>query len=140
MSGLVRVTVLTSGATAEVVIPSVVALAEVVPDLARSVGVLAAATAPAGYRLESPPGHPLRLDATPAEHGLGDGAVLVVRPGLSDEPPSHYDGVLPLQTSRWAGRLTRWPSARRRGWPWRRAAGWPGAARRRPSAPGVPTP
>ena len=121
MSGLVRVAVVAGRARAEVVLPSLVPLAEVVPDLAVSVGLLDAATAPSGYRVETQHGRLLRTDTGLAAQGVDDGAVLVVRPRPVDEHASRYDGILSLPAAR---RLWRWP--RRGGW-------WRGAARRTPS-------
>ena len=133
MTGLARVTVTAAEVTAELVVPTAVPLAEIVPDLARSVGLLDAVTACSGYRVEAPPGHSLGLGTTLAGEGVGDGAVLVVRPGLSDLPASPYDDVLSLPRRRWLPRLVT-PSVRRLGRPRRRADGSPGAVRRTSSA------
>lgn len=117
MSGLVRVTVAASGVKATVVLPAAVPLVEVVPDLARSVGLLDAATAPSGYRVETQHGRLLVADTGLAVQGITDGAVLVVRPEPGVRPACRYADVLS-------------PPAGRRPWRWpRRGGSSPGAAR-----------
>jgi hypothetical protein len=139
MTGLLRVTARAADVTTELLLPAAVPLAELVPDLARSVGLLDAVTACTGYRVESPPGRCLGLDAGLAAQGVDEGATIVVRPGLGDQPRSAYADVLSLPRR---GRLSRFgpPSVRRHGRSRRRAGGWPGAARRTPSGRGARAP
>lgn len=128
MNGLMRVSAVAAGDLVELVVPSAVPLAEVVPDLADSVRLLDPERAPSGYRVESGLGRVLALDASLADQGVRDGDVVVVRPGVAEEPASPYDDVLS-------------PFRPRRSWPWRlRDAGWPGAARRTSSGRGGPAP
>ena len=132
-------TVTAADVTAELVVPSTVPLAELVPDLARSVGLLDAVAACTGYRVESPRGRLLGLDIGLDTQGVGEGAVLVVRPGLADRPPCPYDDVLSLPRRGWLSR-SGLPSVRRRGRSRRRDGGWPGAARRTSSERGARPP
>jgi hypothetical protein len=128
VSALVRVTVVGAAVTAELVVPAGVPLAEVVPDLARSVGLLDAETVHAGYRVETEHGQLLTPDAGLAAQGVPAGAVLVVRTGGDEGPLARYDDVLTTLRAR-------------RSWPWRRrGARWPGAARRTSSGHGARAP
>jgi len=61
--GLVRVTVTSGTRRVDLVLPGAVPVAELVPELARSVGVLDAATAYGGYRLVTQQGRELVGDA-----------------------------------------------------------------------------
>ena len=61
-SGLVRVTVASGTRRVDLVLPGSVPVAELVPELARSVGLLDAATVYGGYRVR----HPGRTPSSPA--------------------------------------------------------------------------
>jgi hypothetical protein len=62
-SGLVRVTVASGARRVDLVLPGSVPVAELVPELARSVGVLDAVTVYGGYRLVTQDGRELAGDA-----------------------------------------------------------------------------
>ena len=64
-SGLVRVTVSSGTRRVDLVLPGAVPVAELVPELARSVGLLDAATVYGGYRR----GHRRRAASSPATPG-----------------------------------------------------------------------
>ncbi len=108
MSGFVWVSVRGPDLTAELAIPADLPLAEVLPDLVQGAGLLDAATACTGYRVETDAGSALLGGASLADQQVVDGAVLRVRPRLRDLPPSPYDGVLPVTRPRWFGRVSAW--------------------------------
>lgn len=93
-SGLVRVTVTSGTRRVDLVLPSAVPVAELVPELARSVGLLDAATVYGGYRLVTQDGRRLDHDAGLAIQGVEDGGVLAVTAGYREEPPRVYDDVV----------------------------------------------
>jgi type VII secretion integral membrane protein EccD len=92
--GLVRVTVTSSTRRVDLALPGAVPVAELVPELARSVGLLDAATAHAGYRLVTPDGRVLAANSALTVQGVEDGAVLTVVAGVDDAPPRGYDDVV----------------------------------------------
>jgi hypothetical protein len=77
-SGLVRVTVTSGTRRVDLVLPGAVPVAELVPELARSVGVLDAATVYGGYRLVTQDGRELVSDAGLTIQGVDDGGVITV--------------------------------------------------------------
>ncbi|MCW2765201.1 MAG: antigen [Nocardioides sp.] len=93
-SGLVRVTVASGSRRVDLVLPGAVPVAELVPELARSVGLLDAATVHGGYRLMTPGGRELASDAGLIGQGIEDGRLLMVRAGVDDRPPRVYDDVV----------------------------------------------
>ncbi len=90
-TGLVRVTVTSATRRVDLALPSAVPVADLVPELARSVGLLDAATAHEGYRLVTPAGHILAADAGLLGQGVEDGGVITVAVGVDDPPPPVYD-------------------------------------------------
>ena len=62
-SGLVRVTVTSGTRRVDLVLPGAVPVAELLPELARSVGLLDAATVYGGYRLVTAEGRELASDS-----------------------------------------------------------------------------
>lgn len=92
-SGLVRVTVASSTRRADLVLPGAVPVAELLPELARSVGLLHATTVHGGYRLVTREGRELRADAGLTSQGVEHGGVLTVAAGADDAPPRVYDDV-----------------------------------------------
>jgi type VII secretion integral membrane protein EccD len=97
-SGLVRVTVASGTRRVDLVLPGAVPVAELVPDLARSVGLLDATTVFGGYRLVTPEGRELAGDAGLIIQGVEDGGLLTVTAGIDDPMPRVYDDVVEAMT------------------------------------------
>jgi type VII secretion integral membrane protein EccD len=97
-SGLVRVTVASGTRRVDLVLPGAVPVAELLPELARSVGLLDAATVYGGYHLVTPDGRELAADAGLVMQGVEDGGLLTVTAGIDDEPPRVYDDVVEAMT------------------------------------------
>lgn len=97
-SGLVRVTVASGTRRVDLVLPGAVPVAELVPELARSVGLLDAATVYGGYRLVLPDGRRLALDSGLISQGIEDGGVLTLSAGVEEPTPQVYDDVVEAMT------------------------------------------
>ena len=97
-SGLLRVTVTSGSRRVDLVLPGAVPVAELVPELARSVGLLDAATVYGGYRLVTPDGRALASDAGLVVQGVEDGGILAVSAGVDEQPPRVYDDVVEAMT------------------------------------------
>lgn len=97
-SGLVRVTVASGTRRVDLVLPGAVPVAELVPELARSVGLLDASTVYGGYHLVTPEGRQLATDAGLVLQGIEDGGILTVTAGVDDSPPRVYDDVVEAMT------------------------------------------
>ena len=97
-SGLVRVTVASGARRVDLVLPGAVPVAELVPELARSVGLLDPATVYGGYRLVTAEGRELATDAGLIIQGVEDGGLLSVAAGVDDDPPRVYDDVVEAMT------------------------------------------
>ena len=97
-SGLVRVTVASGTRRVDLVLPGAVPVAELVPELARSVGLLDAATVFGGYRLITAEGRELAGDSGLIIQGIEDGGLLTVTAGIDDLPPRVYDDVVEAMT------------------------------------------
>ena len=93
-SGLVRVTVASGTRRVDLVLPGAVPVAELLPELARSVGLLDPATVYGGYRLVTAEGRELAGEAGLVTQGVEDGGLLTVAAGVDDEPPRVYDDVV----------------------------------------------
>lgn len=114
-SGLVRVTVASGSRRIDLVLPGAVPVAELVPELARGVGLLDAATSYGGYHLLAPDGRRLSADAGLILQGIEDGAVLTVGAGVDDTPPRVYDDVVEAMADAVERELRPWsPAAGRR--------------------------
>lgn len=87
---LLRITAVSGGRRSDLVVPGGVAVAELVPDLARAVGLLDPAAVYAGYRLLAR-GRPLRPDRGLREQGVEDGALLAVATAADPVVPAHDD-------------------------------------------------
>lgn len=113
--GLVRVTVTSSTRRTDLVLPGAVAVAELVPELARSVGLLDVVTVPGGYRLLTLGGRILATDVGLTSQGVQDGSVITVAAGVDDAPPRVYDDVVEAMADTVERELQPWdPSAARR--------------------------
>jgi type VII secretion integral membrane protein EccD len=97
-SGLVRVTVTSGTRRVDLVLPGAVPVAELVPELARSVGLLDASTVYGGYRLVTAEGRRLAADSGLTLQGVEDGVTLTVTAGIDDDPPRVYDDVVEAMT------------------------------------------
>ncbi|HRD60785.1 MAG TPA: EsaB/YukD family protein, partial [Nocardioides sp.] len=93
-SELVRVSVSSGTRRVDLVLPGVVPLAELVPELARGVGLLDAATVHGGYRVVTAQGRLLSLEAGLISQGVVDGGLLVVGAGIDEPPPRCHDDVV----------------------------------------------
>ena len=114
-SGLVKVTVTSGTRRVDLVLPAAVPVAELVPELARSVGLLDASTVYGGYRLVAQDGRQLANDAGLSIQGIEDGGVLTVAAGVNDEPPRVYDDVVEAMADVVEHELSPWePAAGRR--------------------------
>lgn len=90
---LVRVTAVAGARRSDVAVPGGVAVAELVPELARAVGLLDPAAAYAGYGLQLR-GRRLQPDRGLDEQGVDDGALLVVTSGADRPAPMTHDDLV----------------------------------------------
>lgn len=97
-AALVRVTVASGSRRVDLVLPGAVPLAELVPELARSVGLLDAMTVHGGYRVLTAEGRLLGTDAGLVVQGVEDGALLTVTTGVDEPAPRVYDDVVEAMT------------------------------------------
>lgn len=97
-TALVRVTVASGSRRVDLVLPGAVPLAELVPELARSVGLLDPMTVHGGYRVLTAEGRLLGTDAGLVVQGVEDGALLTVAAGVDDPAPRVYDDVVEAMT------------------------------------------
>lgn len=110
-SGLVRVTVTSGNRRVDLVLPGAVPLAELLPELARSVGLLDPATVHGGYRVGIADGRRLALDTGLTLQGVEDGGLLTVTAGVDDPVPRVYDDVVEAMTDVVEGDLSPWQPA-----------------------------
>jgi type VII secretion integral membrane protein EccD len=114
-SGLVKVTVTSGTRRVDLVLPAAVPVAELLPELVRSVGLLDGSTVYAGYRLVTQEGRELAPDASLTMQGVEDGVVLTVTAGVDDPAPRVYDDVVEAMTDVVERDLRPWePAAGRR--------------------------
>src|SRR4051794_18455823 len=97
-TGLVRVTISSGTRRVDLVLPGSVPVAELVPELARSVGLLDAATVYGGYRVVTADGRELTPEAGLIPQGVGDGGLLTITAGVDEAPPRVYDDVVEAMT------------------------------------------
>jgi type VII secretion integral membrane protein EccD len=95
----------------DLVVPGAVPVAELLPVLARSLGLLDAATVHGGYRLVTPVGRELAGDAGLVGQGVEDGDVLVVAVGAEDPAPRVYDDLVEATADVVEGELRPWDPA-----------------------------
>ena len=114
-SGLVKVTVASGSRRVDLVLPGSVPVAELVPELARSVGLLDGMTVYGGYRLVAQDGRELAGDSGLTVQGIEDGGLLTVTAGVDEEQPRVYDDVVEAMTDIVERDLKPWePAAGRR--------------------------
>ncbi|GAB3245702.1 type VII secretion integral membrane protein EccD [Nocardioides dilutus] len=97
-SGLVRVSVSSGARRVDLVLPGSVPVAELVPELARSVGLLNAATVHGGYRVVTASGRELSGESGLIVQGVEDGGLLTVTAGVDQPPPRIYDDIVEAMT------------------------------------------
>src|SRR6476659_6135187 len=93
-SGLVRVTIASGSRRVDLVLPGAIPVAELVPGLARAVGLLDASTVYGGYRLVTQEGRVLANHAGLTMQGIADGRLLTVSAGVDEPAPRVYDDVV----------------------------------------------
>jgi type VII secretion integral membrane protein EccD len=114
-SGLVRVTIASGSRRVDLVLPGSIPVAELVPELARSVGLLDASTVYGGYRLVTQEGRILANDAGLTMQGIEDGGLLTVTAGVDEKAPRVYDDVVEAMADVVENELQPWePAAGRR--------------------------
>ena len=114
-SGLVRVTIASGSRRVDLVLPGSIPVAELVPELARSVGLLDASTVYGGYRLVTQEGRILVNNAGLTMQGIEDGGLLTVTAGVDDKAPRVYDDVVEAMADVVENELKPWePAAGRR--------------------------
>ena len=91
---LVRLTVSAGDRTMDLVLPSRLPLAEILPEVASLVGSLDAHEAYGGYALVGADGHALDLDASFLAQGVHDGTVLTLVTGAEAQEKKVYDDVV----------------------------------------------
>lgn len=91
---LVRVTVTAGDRTLDLVLPSRLPLAEIVPEVAGLIGSLDAYEAYGGYALVGSDGKALDLDASFLAQGVHDGQVLTLVTGAEADDKKVYDDVV----------------------------------------------
>ncbi|MEO9322011.1 type VII secretion integral membrane protein EccD [Nocardioides sp. C4-1] len=107
-SGLVRVTVASGTRRVDLVLPGAVPVAELVPELARSVGLLDSGTVYGGYRVVTAEGRRLASDAGLTLQGVEDGSHLTVTAGVDEPVPPVYDDVVEAMTDVVENELKPW--------------------------------
>jgi len=110
-SGLVRVTVASGARRVDLVLPGSIPVAELVPELARSVGLLDAATVYGGYKVVVADGRELAHDVGLISQGVEDGGVLTLTAGADEGAPRVYDDVVEAMTDVVERDLTPWEPA-----------------------------
>lgn len=110
-SGLVRVTVASGSRRVDLVLPGAIPVIELVPELARSVGLLDSATVYGGYRLVTSDGRQLAGDSGLTLQGVEDGQVITVSAGIDDPSVAVYDDVVEAMTDVVEHDLKPWEAA-----------------------------
>ena len=90
----VRVTVSSGSYRVDLVLPGAVPVAELLPALARSVGLLDPTAAHGGYRLVTAGGDVLALGPGLAAQGVQDGCFLAITARTTEPAPRVYDDVV----------------------------------------------
>lgn len=94
----------------DLALPRAVPVADLVPELARGVGLLDAATVHGGYRLVVRDGRVLAPDTGLGAQGVEEGAVITVAAGVDDEPLRLHDDRAEAMAEAVARHLVAWDS------------------------------
>jgi type VII secretion integral membrane protein EccD len=113
-SGIVRVTVSSDERRVDLALPAAVTVAELLPEIARMLGVLDPSSAHTGFRLLGPDGAELSAASGLTLQNVQDGAMLTLVPGAV-APPRVYDDVVEAMADVVESSTTPWEasSARR---------------------------
>ena len=100
---------------ADLALPGALPVAELLPELARAVGVLDGQTAYGGYSLLTSDGRTLSGDTGLTFQGVEDGGVLTISSGVDEEPPRVYDDIVEAMADAVENDMRPWePAAGRR--------------------------
>lgn len=105
---LVRVTVGASGRSVDLGAPGGVPVAELVPGLARTLGLLDAGTVHGGFRLVRSDGVVLDSDRSLQAQSVADGAVLTLESGAAADDMRVYDNVVEAVADAVEGEYAPW--------------------------------
>ena len=108
LGSLVRVSVQGGGRTVDLGAPGGVPVAELVPGLARTLGLLDATTAHGGFRLVRSDGAVLDSDRSLQAQNVADGAVLALEAGVGVAPVRVYDDVVEAVADAVAAQRAAW--------------------------------
>lgn len=112
---LLRVTVTSGSRRVDLLLPGSVPVAELLPELARSVGLLDARHVPGGFRLVTAAGRVLSPADALERQGVEDGAFLAVCSAADEAPPRIHDDVAEAMADAVGSDLRPWlPEAGRR--------------------------
>jgi len=114
---MLRVTVTSGSRRVDLLLPGSVPVAEMLPELARSVGLLDDGRAHGGFRLVTAAGRFLSPAGALDRQGVEDGAFLAVCAAADEEPPRVHDDVAEAMAEAVGTDLRPWPpeAARRAG-------------------------
>ncbi|CAN5597601.1 hypothetical protein BH11ACT8_BH11ACT8_34820 [soil metagenome] len=110
-SGLVRVTVASGTRRVDLVLPGAIPVVELVPELARSVGLLDSATVYGGYQLVTSEGRRLAGDSGLTLQGVEDGTLITVTAGADVAGTPVYDDIVEAMTDVVEHDLKPWEAA-----------------------------
>lgn len=113
--GLLRVTVTSGERRADLALPSSLPVAELLPELVRTLGLLDGQTVHAGFELVTSEGRVLSGDSGLTAQGVPDGSHLTISVGAEQRPPRVYDDVVEAMSDAVEDDMTPWrPEASRR--------------------------
>ena len=111
MTGLLRVSIVAGNRRTDLALPGAVAVAELVPELARSLGVLDAQTVHGGYHLVTADGRRLSPSAGLGLQHVHDGDVLTLAQGIDAPVDRVYDDVVEAMADAVESTTTPWSQA-----------------------------
>lgn len=91
---LVRISAVAGERRIDLALPGAVAVAELLPEIVRQVGLLDRDNVHGGYRLVAQDGRVLSDDLGLVAQSIDDGHVLAVTAGVDEEPPRVYDDIV----------------------------------------------